>query len=185
MNLFKLTFISLVLTIAAILSFTGPPAGATEVANKGQLLAAFTFNIVKFAKWSQNNSLKAANSKIRIGVYRNVGLRISLESLTKGKISDSHELSAFDLNADSLNATSAPEVVILIPEAGELSSATLKSLRNCNCLTITYGQSDDRNGSIVNFYTDDDHLRFAIDLDKSKAEGIELSSQLLKLGKLL
>ena len=160
-------------------------ADTSESVDEKLLLSAFTFNVTKFVSWNQRETMKKADAVIHIGVFQNPALLSTLQKITKGKEIDAHPVEVVPLNEKNLNPGSMPEAVVLIPESGNLSRELPKKLRGCKCLLITNGESSDQFGSVINFYSEDSHLRFTIDMERAKTEGLELSSQLLKLGKIL
>ncbi len=170
-----------ILLLLSLLAF----ADTSEPVDEKLLLSAFTFNVTKFVSWNQREGMKKSDAVIHIGVFQNPALLSTLQKITSGKLIDAHPVAVVSIETKALNPASMPEAVVLIPESGNLSKEVPKKLRGCKCLLITNGESTDQFGSVINFYSEDSHLRFTIDMEQAKIEGLELSSQLLKLGKIL
>jgi len=59
------------------------------------------------------------------------------------------------------------------------------SLESASVLTVSETENFARRGGIINFYLDGNKVRFEINADAAQRKGIKISSQLLKLGKVL
>ena len=59
------------------------------------------------------------------------------------------------------------------------------SLGSASVVTVSETENFARRGGIINFYLDGNKVRFEINADAAQRKGIKISSQLLKLGKVV
>ena len=59
------------------------------------------------------------------------------------------------------------------------------SLGSASILTVSETENFARRGGIINFYLEGNKVRFEINSDAAQRKGIKISSQLLKLGKVV
>ncbi len=59
------------------------------------------------------------------------------------------------------------------------------SLGSASVLTVSETENFARRGGIINFYLDGNKVRFEINADAAQRKGIKISSQLLKLGRVI
>ncbi len=154
-------------------------------ATENKLLAAFILNVAKLTEWNPASSSQAIKPKIRLLVADNDALASELRQLTQGKKITNHEteVQTGELTAIDSKSGEQAEVVILIPDSSQNLKPALKKLKGCRCLAVTYEGGMALHGASVNFFTEDSRLRFEINVSRVKEENLELSSQLLKLGK--
>ena len=65
------------------------------------------------------------------------------------------------------------------------SAATLDELKGAPVLTVGDGDDFARNGGMIGLFVEDGRMRFAINPDAAHRAGLRLSSQLLKLAKIV
>ncbi len=185
----KILFILLTSLLASLLASLLPlQTGANEIhsytTSETKLLSAFIWNISKFTQWKSLVSKKPKEHRIKLIVVDNDSLAEDLKTLIGAKKLNDFEVEVQSAAMAKLEQTRG-EIVVLIPDVAHTPSAALKKLKGCRCLSVTYEEGLALEGAIVNFYTVDERLRFEINLHQAKEEGLELSSQLLKLGKLI
>ncbi len=173
---------SAALTLVLWMGLLSPSANAASPtsASEVKLVAAFIFNITKFTEWKpvRPNS----GDKFYFTVVENEPLIEALRQVTASKKMAGREIEVRSIDVSKISQKS-DEVVVAIPERRAFAALELKKLKGCRCLTVTYQEGMSQEGSIVNFFSDGNHLRFEISLLRAREEGLELSSQLLKLGK--
>ena len=152
--------------------------------SENKILAAFIFNISKFIEWKDRPKLKTLSEKINFGVFKNPSLLNELTSLSTGKKIQEHPTQVNPISENGFSASSM-DVLVLIPQNGQFPSEMAKKLKNNHCLTISYSNQRDPNSIVINFFKENDHLRFEINPKVAQAEKIEINSQLFKLGKLM
>ncbi len=179
-----LTLLLFLLALSAQASENHSSEKHASSATENKLLSSFIFNISKFTESKRIPQNKSPGAKIRFAVVDNEPLAEELTTLTSGKKVNGYELEVHALTAERIDRN-AGEIVVLIPKFTRSVNSTIKKLKGCQCLTVTYEEGMALEGAIINFFTQDDHLRFEVNLTRSKEEGLEFSSQLLKLGKLI
>lgn len=159
-----------------------PTQANPKVATEEKLLAAFSINLARFTSWKNRPKLSEKFSKIQIGVHANPKLLTELQKLSEGKKIGDHSIEVISLTSEEIVSKST-EIIILIPENGASPLANLKRIKGCQCLSVTRHQGMAEAGAVINFYREDDHLRFEVNSQRGKEEELELSSQILRLGK--
>lgn len=117
-------------------------------------------------------------------VLENDDLQQTLSKLSQGKTINNHPTEVSSVDLTHLRQDSG-NIIVLIPKEHPLDASTLKGLNGCQCLTVTYQKGMGEQGSIINFFIEENRFKFEINLKKAALEHITLSSQLLKLGRII
>lgn len=157
-----------------------------------KLLAAFVLNVAKYVQWPN----KTDRDPLCFYIYSNSELVDELKVLTQPRSLSQRVLSVETFsNARILEnkilekgVSSAP-VCVLIPSSGTEPTHELtkivKNLKNTHCLTISFGEGRlETIGTMMNFFKEDEHLRFEVNLQAVTKEKLSMSAQLLKLAKI-
>lgn len=156
------------------------PSSATE----SELVAAYALNFSRFVDWTHSKRKKSPKEKIRIAIVDNEGIFNEIRKLSKGGKVGDWSVEVESLSSEFLKPDSW-DMAVLIPKERKLTEVALKKLKDCQCLTVTYLEGMAHLGAIVNFFVEDGRLRFEINQNRAQAEGLVLSSQLLRLGKIV
>lgn len=170
-----------------------PVAAEVSVTSEYKLLAAFTLSVAKYATWKAKSSFNDPKSPLRIDVIENPELLEALKGISASKSVGDHPVEILSTGYTELTVllktkdqkAQCAELIVIVPKKSDPEYANhlslLEKLKGCNCLTVTYEAGKVAAESVVNFYRKDDHLRFQISSKRAQEEGLELSSQLLKL----
>jgi hypothetical protein len=148
-------------------------AAETTPDRHAQMTAAYVFNFVKFVEWPPGEFADelvvcfVGAPEVRAALAASVGNKQATMSAARTK-----NLVARDVPA----GTSLEECQVIF-----LSGTKAVIPKHRAALTI--GESDDftLRGGIIRLYTESNRLRFIINVDNAKREGIQVSSNLLKL----
>ena len=148
-------------------------AAETTPDRHAQMTAAYVFNFVKFVEWPPGAIDEelvvcfVGAPEIRAALAASVGNKQAAMSTARIK-----NLSARDVPAG--NSLEDCQVVYLSGDRAALPKQRA---------ALTIGDSEDftRRGGMIRLYTESNRLRFIINVDNAKREGIQVSSNLLKL----
>ena len=169
--------------LAVALLFPGPAAHAqTPTPREYQVKAVFLFNFIQFVEWPAT-VFAATNSPVTIGILGDSDIVVPLEKVLRDETIKDRPLTikqsrrVEDMRGCQLLFVSKSEKARL--------GAILASVADTNTLTV--GESDGfaHRGGVINFFLDANKVRFEINLEAARHQGLKLSSQLLNLGKLI
>lgn len=145
------------------------------------LKAAFIYNFTKFIEWPVE-SVPADKKTITIGIVGSDPFGDAIKNVEGKSVKDRTIVIKRFANAKSIEACD-----LLFVPAGEkdaLASIT-KDVKVKNALIVGEHNGAATRGAIIGFYVEDKKLRFEINADAASASGFKVSSQLLKLAKIV
>jgi len=151
-----------------------------QEADESKVKAAFVYNFTKFIQWP-NSTLPPGETKMSLCVLGNDHLGDALESLT-GKIVSGRQLSVKRIKGPD----DAGRCQILYICGSESNNARniLKGMKE-GILTIGEMNQFASFGGIINFSVTENRVSFEINTDAAERAGLKISSQLLKLAKIV
>ena len=163
--------------------FTGPgvsvawSAGTSEF----QVKAAFIYNFVKFVQWPRDAFPATGDAPISICVLGQDPLGDALESL-KGLTAQGKSLSVRRIAGQA--EAERCQVLYLCKSEREAMPAILKGMK-AGVLTIGDMKSFASVGGVINFVIIDNRVSFEINVDAAERARLKISSQILKLAKIV
>jgi len=149
--------------------------------NEQSMKAGFVYNFALFAEWPAK-VFKDIRSPLAICIAADKATVQVFEPLTTKKILGR----SVAVHAFGDNATRYPCHIIYIDSKNKAEAAELLHLvSGPGVLTIGDLEGFCQLGGIVNFYHENNKLRFEINTDAARRADIKLSSQLLKLAKIV
>ena len=157
-------------------------AGAQSAAGTEQSMkAGFVYNIALFAEWPAK-VFKDNRSPLTICVAADNATVQAFEPLTIKKIRGR----SVTVHAFNDNATGYPCHIIYIDSKNKTEAAALLRLVSApGVLTIGDLEGFCQLGGIINFFHENNKLHFEINIDAARRADFKLSSQLLKLAKIV
>lgn len=150
-----------------------------KIVHEYDLKAAYIYNIVKFVAWPETTR---PDSELRIGVLGSDPFGPALEALS-GKMVGKRRIVIHKVqNTQALKNCDA--IFISRSESRQVESIA----RNASSLNIlTFGDTAGfaNRGIIVNFFMQEKKLRFEINVEAARRAGLAISSQVLKLGRVV
>ncbi|HEY6167173.1 MAG TPA: YfiR family protein [Verrucomicrobiae bacterium] len=159
-----------------------PLPAAQKSFDEYEVKAVFLFNFVQFVKWPAA-AFDRTDSPIRIGVLGDDPFGAALDKTIKGESVGGRKLIVQrsrrpeDLNRCHLLFISASEKNRL-PEI-------LAGLKGGSVLTVSEIDQFAQRGGVINFFLEGNRVRFEINRDEAQRRGLEISAQLLKLGRVV
>jgi len=147
-----------------------------------QIKAAFLYNFVKFVKWPAE-AFGDDNAPIIVGVVGEDPFGVALVESVEGRIVRGRELvirrfkGVQDLDFFHILFISSSERARL--------SQILESLTGSSVLTVGEMAQFAELGGIINFTVQKNKIRFEINVDAAEQAGLQISSQLLRLAKIV
>ena len=143
-----------------------------------QLKAAFLFNFTKFINWPPAD----ASSKLTVCVVNAKEVAGALEAVTRGKSVDARQVIIQQLSFPAALETCQ---LLFIGSSGKKMEEILMEAKKIPIVTVGEDEKFLRRGGMINFVLEDGKLRFQINTDAVGRSGINISSKLLSLAKIV
>jgi hypothetical protein len=167
------------LVLAVLATVVLAPAGrvSAQSASSPDVKAAFLFNFIKFITWPATDL--AEGQPIIVGIIGQNGVVDSLMALTKSKTVDGHPIVVSRLAATDdlgklhmlfIGDSERARITELIQRVGKSSVVTVSDAARFCVL-----------GGIIQLRTEDDRVRFDINLPRAEASRLVINSKLLAL----
>lgn len=176
-RLLRAAAIRLLCGVMLLLTLTPAHAAPSEY----ELKAAFIYQIARFVEWPSPPE-PFTGASLRLCVLGGNPFGPALETI-RGKPVDERrmEISLLDMNADTRECNM---LFIAAPAEKHLERIVAIS-RGTGMLTIGDTQGFSQRGAIINFFLENGKIRFEINLEASRRAGLKISSQLLKLARII
>ncbi len=163
-----------------LIACTGSPAyGAPEKgADENLLKAAFVFNFAKFTRWP-STAWEAEGADLVLCTAGNDGVVEALQQLA-GKSVQGHSV-----NVQSVEKGRSPaycHVLYIAPSDFGAALDIASAVHGRPVLTVSEFSPSGKSKTVIEFFDEDERIRFIIDLGFARAAGLEFSSRLLSLG---
>jgi len=169
--------------IAALLVWAVSAAYAEESQySEYEVKAAFLYNFAKFVEWPEE-SLPKADTPIVIGVLGQDPFKAILDETIRGKQAQKRDVEV-KRSAKAQDMRSCHIVFISVSERSRLPE-TLGAFKGSPVLTVSDIDGFAEQGGIVNLTKDKGKIRLRINVAAAKRAKLKMSSQLLKLAKIV
>lgn len=167
------------LMIAAFILHTAPAYGRWKEFEEYEVKAAFLVNFLKFIDWPRKDR---DSSNYRICIYGSDPFGQYADSIegtrVRGRTVQVRRLSA-------LRAANECTIVFISSSERRRVSPVLDAVRDLDVLTVGDTEGYAKQGVMFNFYIEAGKVKFEINLTSIKRSRINVSSQLLKLGRMV
>lgn len=176
----RLHAVAIRLLCGVMLLLTLTPAHAAP--SEYELKAAFIYQIAKFVEWPSAGAPVNAGMPLRLCVLGGNPFGPALESIRGKPVNERRmEVSLLDMNAD---ISGCAMLFIAAPMERHIERITALS-RGTGVLTIGDTQGFAQRGVMVNFFQQDGKIRFEVNLDATRHDGLKISSKLLSLARIV
>ncbi len=151
------------------------PQRATDVVLK----AAFLYNFAKFAEWPELRPGQA----IAVCIVGDDGMAAAFDKTANGQSIGGHAVAM--MRPIVTSAWSACHVLFIADTEVRRSVNELSMLRTAPVLTVSDAPGFARGSGIVELYVEGGRMRFAVNIDALQRSGLQLSSRLLGLAKVI
>lgn len=178
---FQKKFLVVLLLLWIVLAAAIPAAdGQENKFNEYEVKAAFIYNLAKFIEWPDKSMDR--KSTLTIYILGNAPFGSALDAI-RGKTIK--EKAIVVKKTDSLNILKNGDILFISNSEKERLDQILNEISRLPILTIGDTESFAENGVIVNFYIEDKKVRFEINIEAAKRAGLRVSSNLLKLARII
>ncbi len=146
---------------------------------RDKLKAAFILQFIRYTEWPAVTA-----GKIAISVIGDESLAKELQTAISAKASVSGPTITLKSSTSEDEATGA-NVLYLNLSSDEKFQLAASKLGSKGVLIISHGANLGKKGSLINFYLENERLRFEVNLKAANLAGLNLSSQLLKLARII
>jgi len=162
--------------LAGATALLQPAAARAEATPEYKIKAVYLFNIVRFVKWP-TNAFSAPDSPLVIGILGDNPFGNELQKLMDGKLVGRRAI-VVKHAATAADAKACHAVFIPASEQANLL-LHLATLRNAPVLTIGESAEFLDDGGMIEFFVEQQKVRFNINQAQADTEGVQLDSQLL------
>jgi hypothetical protein len=164
-----------------VIPATSTSLGQGAPSRENQVKAAFIYNFAQFVEWPADAFL-ASGAPFVVGVLGDPGLASELERTLKGKTAGGREFAVRNFG----RVADVQRCHILFVGAAERNNAAEALHKVGGQGTLTVGDFDGFTAAsgIVRFMTEDNKLRFEVNVDAARDEKLNVSSKLLKLARI-
>jgi hypothetical protein len=158
------------------------PASQQQATDEYRVKAAFLYNFARYVKWPEP-VFKDKDAPLRIAVVGSDVFSKVLEDLLKDKKAGTRPV----LTSNFATAQELGECQILyVPSSEEKNLPQIKlAYKDRSILIVGDSYAVAEQGTQIGFYLDKSKVRFAINTDAVRAAKLEVSSELLKLAKVI
>ena len=154
---------------------------SAQTASPPALKAAFLYNFAKFSEWP--SAALAPGQPLAMCVVGDAAVADALGQTTKGHTIDGHELTVTVLKAGE----SAPGCHLLYVTASEIkrSAGLLLEAKGASVFTVSNADGFAESGGVAQLMVENDRMRFTINIGSAQRAGLNISSKLLSLAKIV
>lgn len=178
------SFAVLSIALAGLLSLASvtPARGQANPSVEYQVKAAFVFSFVKFIEWP-SDTFESINGPIILCVFGYNPLGSALDDIIRGKTINGRAVVPRRIN--ELPDLKSCQLVFVSRVEYKHLSELLNSLEGSSALVV--GESDGfaKRGGGIEFFLEDNKLRFAVNVDAIQRARIAVDSKLLSLAKIV
>jgi hypothetical protein len=158
-----------------------PAESCDAVRAEAEIKAAFVFNFAKFVQWPES-AFSRPQSPILLCLIGNDGSDAAFAAVDH-KIAQGREVQV-RRQVRLEDARSCHILYIAETERARLAPA-LQAVAGASVLTISDADRFAENGGVIGLYRLDDRMQFAVNLERARGASLQISSQLLKLARIV
>lgn len=172
------------LTVATMLALGGATSSLAQGSPSGeyQVKAAFLYNFAKFVDWPPN-SFPDEKTPIALCIFRYDPFGGALDDIIRGKNIDNRRFVARRIN--EMEELKACQIVFVSAREDKLLPEILNNLKGVNALVVGEGGNFAERGGEIQFYLENNRMRFSVNVDAVQRAGLSISSKLLALAKIV
>jgi hypothetical protein len=144
--------------------------------------AAFLYNFARFIEWPAE-AFPNEKSPIALCVFRHDPFGSALDEVLRGKSINNRELQARRVN--ELPALKTCQVIFISGQEDKHLPEVLITVKGASALIVGESGEFAERGGTIQFYLEDNKLRFAVNLDAAQRARLQVSSRLLALAKIV
>jgi hypothetical protein len=158
------------------------PGEARAQTKEYQVKAAFLLNFAQFVEWPEA-AFSGSDPPLRIGILGNDPFGPALEQILNGESIGNHKLTI--RRAKQIEDLTNCQVVFVCSSEQNHLQEILARLDSHPVVTVSEVAGFAKQGGTINFYREQNKVRFEINTVSALKSGLKISSQLLRLGKIV
>jgi len=147
-----------------------------------QVKAVFLYNFAKFVEWP-SHALAAPSDPIVLGVLGDDPFGQTLEETLHGKSANGHPIAIRRFKSEK--QLKGCQIIFVSGSEKDRLRDIFRGLSNSDALTIGDTDGFAREGGIINFVLQENHVRFEVNIDAAERAHLKISSKLLSLAKVV
>ena len=165
--------------LCGTLALTGLCRGASgaEVPTEYQVKAVFVFNFSRFLEWSPQ-AFTAPNAPFVIGILGDDPFGARLDEAVRGEQIDQHPLVVRRFR--SMSEIGNCQILYIDRSESAQLQQILLAMDHRSTLTVSELDQSSERGVMIQFMTENNHIRLRINVDSARAAGLTISSKLLR-----
>jgi hypothetical protein len=167
---------SLLLGLLALTASAGPPS------REYQIKAAFLLNFAQFVQWP-DTSFTSPGAPLCVGVLGEDPFGGVLEETVRGESIHDHKLAV--RGAAKVEDLAGCQLVFVSKSEGKRVAEILARMDSLPVMTVSEVSGFAKQGGTINFYKEQNKVRFEINPGAARQRGLKINSQLLGLGKIV
>jgi hypothetical protein len=168
------------LTILISISIHAFPKESFGDIREDKVQAAFIYKFIQFIEWPPE--IKKASNKFEIVIYGKSNMKELLQTFSgekvNGRFLEIHSV-------EDLDNIKKSHILFISPSEISKLDEILETLKGSSVLTISRMEGFAQKGGMINFYVNEERVRFEINPDSVKNAGLKISSKLLKVSKVI
>jgi hypothetical protein len=171
---------SIILLLCLAIAVT--PASAQVPSTEYQVKGAFLFNFAQFTEWP-SNAFSAPNAPFVIGILGQDPYGKFLDEFVRGESINGHPVVIQRFR--SVKDIDTVVHLLFVDKQFAITSEDLALLaNNKNILTVSDAPGFAQRGGAINFFKENNRVRFEVNVNTAKDARVVLSSKLLRLAKI-
>ncbi len=167
------------IVIALIGAFPGAQTAAAQGPTESDVKAALIYKFLPLIEWPG----LSPTAPLVMCVISDTGVAASLADIVKGKTVSAHTIEVRQVRDPG--ASAGCHVVFVAGTEIRRFTSGLTALRTSPFLTISDGGDFARAGGIIEFFIENGRMKFSINTDAMNRSGLQISSQLLRLARIV
>jgi hypothetical protein len=147
-----------------------------------QVKAAFLLNFAKFIEWPAEAFLNE-KTPITLCVFGHDPFGGALDEIVRGETISNREVLVRRIN--ELPGLNSCQLIFVGNKEDKRLSELLNSLRGASVLVVGETEGDAEAGMVIQFFSEGNKLRFAVNVDAMQRAKLSVSSKLLALAKIV
>jgi hypothetical protein len=147
-----------------------------------EVKAAFLYNFAKFVEWPAE-AFDDADAPLTIGVLGEDPFGDTLEQTVKGKTANGRKLAIRRFH--KVRDLQPCHILFISSSEKRHLSEILDRLKGSSVLTVGEVEGFAKRGGVINFFVEDNRIRFEVNVDAAKRAKLKMSSKLLRLARIV
>ncbi|TAK57824.1 MAG: YfiR family protein [Bacteroidetes bacterium] len=156
--------------------------GNIDAKSEYKFKAVYLFNFLQFIEWSPE-AFQTSKSPIIIGILGDDPFRGTLEQTLEHETINGRTIQIQRMN--NIEKIKNCHLVFIPKSERAQLDVLFSNFKNKNLLTISEIEGFAERGGCINFFIEDNKLRFEINVDAVHDAGLQVSSKLLRLAKVV